>query len=61
MDWQQYTASGVHTETVPGDHLAVVQGAHVHARVRAALSALDLESRAPGRVASHNTSLGSTR
>ncbi|XXY54890.1 amino acid adenylation domain-containing protein [Sorangium sp. So ce269] len=40
VDWQQYTRAAVHTATVAGDHLAAVEGAGVHARLRAVLSEL---------------------
>ncbi|WP_437966991.1 amino acid adenylation domain-containing protein [Sorangium sp. So ce260] len=45
MDWQQYTAGAVRTVILPGDHIAAVQGADVHAHVRAALEVLDLGER----------------
>ncbi|WP_437811922.1 non-ribosomal peptide synthetase [Sorangium sp. So ce1078] len=38
VDWQQYTRAAVHTATACGDHTAAVQGADVHARLRAILS-----------------------
>ncbi|WP_437755164.1 non-ribosomal peptide synthetase [Sorangium sp. So ce1389] len=56
VDWQQYTAGAAHTAIVSGDHFAAVQGAHVHARVRAALEGLDLRERAPERKESTNPS-----
>ncbi|WP_437617240.1 amino acid adenylation domain-containing protein [Sorangium sp. So ce834] len=56
VDWQQYTAGAVRAEIVSGDHVAAVQGAHVHARVRAALETLDLGERAPERPESTNPS-----
>ncbi|AGP41600.1 non-ribosomal peptide synthetase [Sorangium cellulosum] len=56
VDWQQYTAGAVRSAIVPGDHFAAVQGADVHARVRAALESLDLGERAPERPESTNPS-----
>ncbi|WP_437277985.1 amino acid adenylation domain-containing protein [Sorangium sp. So ce375] len=61
VDWQHYTAGAVRTAMVSGDHLAVVQGADVHARVREALEVLDTAERARERAESNNASpLGST-
>ncbi|WP_437482994.1 amino acid adenylation domain-containing protein [Sorangium sp. So ce1014] len=56
MDWQRITSGAVHTADLPGDHLAAVQGADVHARVRAALEVLDLDERALERPESNNPS-----
>jgi hypothetical protein len=56
MDWQRTTSGAVHTADLPGDHLAAVQGADVHARVRAALEVLDLDERALERPESNNPS-----
>ncbi|MGK3998776.1 non-ribosomal peptide synthetase [Sorangium sp. So ce1024] len=62
VDWQDHTAGAVHTAIVAGDHAAAVQGAHVHARVRAAIEVLDLRERAPERAESDQPiSPGSTR
>ncbi|WP_437779127.1 non-ribosomal peptide synthetase [Sorangium sp. So ce1097] len=49
VDWQQYTAGAVHTAILPGDHIAAVQGADVHSRIRETLEVLDPAERAPER------------
>ncbi|AUX48172.1 nonribosomal peptide synthase [Sorangium cellulosum] len=49
VDWQQYTAGAAHTAILPGDHIAAVQGADAHARVRETLEVLDPAERAPER------------
>ncbi|KYF56022.1 hypothetical protein BE08_30350, partial [Sorangium cellulosum] len=49
VDWQQYTAGAVHTAILPGDHIAAVQGADVHSRLRETLEVLDPAERAPER------------
>ncbi|KYF81764.1 non-ribosomal peptide synthetase, partial [Sorangium cellulosum] len=46
VDWQQYTAGAAHTAILPGDHIAAVQGADAHARVRETLEVLDPAERA---------------
>ncbi|HTN89562.1 MAG TPA: non-ribosomal peptide synthetase, partial [Sorangium sp.] len=56
VDWQRYTAGAVHTAMVSGDHLAAVQGADVHVRVRETLEVLALAERASERAESTHPS-----
>ncbi|WP_437675109.1 non-ribosomal peptide synthetase [Sorangium sp. So ce131] len=61
VDWQRYTAGAARAAIVAGDHLAAVQGDEVHARVRAALEALDLRARPGTHEVEQLFSRGSTR
>ncbi|WP_437832120.1 non-ribosomal peptide synthetase [Sorangium sp. So ce1153] len=56
VDWQRYTAGAVQTAMVSGDHLAAVQGADVHVRVRETLEVLALAERASERAESTHPS-----
>ncbi|WP_438040317.1 non-ribosomal peptide synthetase [Sorangium sp. So ce128] len=56
MDWQQYTAGAVRTAILPGDHIAAVQGADAHARIRETLEVLDPAERALERPERNNPS-----
>ncbi|WP_437528299.1 amino acid adenylation domain-containing protein [Sorangium sp. So ce726] len=56
VDWQQHTAGAVRTAILPGDHIAAVQGADAHARVRETLDVLDPAERALERPVRNNPS-----